>query len=241
LNEEFLHLSPGKEQALLDHLLQFVTEEKAARMRAVLRERTEWVRVVLEDIFQPHNASASVRSCECFGIQHVHVVENRYTYTLNREVAMGSSRWVDLHRHRNPENDNSAACLEELREAGYRVVATSLSNDAVPLSAIPLDRPLALCFGTEEDGLGEGLLASADLHTRIPMYGFTQSYNLSVSVALCLQEIRRRLEAEGIDFRLGVDRQRSVQLGWLLRCLRNGELLARAFLRETFPEQGPPA
>ena len=210
-------------------------------MRAVLPERTEWVRVVLEDIFQPHNASASMRSCECFGVQHIHVVENRYKYTLNREVAMGSTRWVDLHRHHEPGVDNSAACLRELKQAGYRIVATSPREDAVPLSEIPLDRPLALCFGTEEDGLGEGILSSADLHTRIPMYGFTRSYNLSVSVALSLQEIRRRLVAEGIDFRLGPERQRSVQLGWLLRCVRNGDMLARAFLRRTFPEEAPSA
>lgn len=239
MNEELFSLSPGKEQALLEHLLQFVTEEKQARMCAILPERTEWIRVVLEDVFQPHNASASMRSCECFGVQHIHVVENRYRYTLNREVTMGASRWVDLHRHDVPGRNNSAACLQTLREQGYRIAATSLQENAVPLPEIPLDQPLALCFGTEEDGLGAGVLEAADLLVRIPMYGFTQSFNLSVSVALCLQELRRRLVAESVDFRLSPAQQRSVQVRWLLRCLRNGEMIARSFLRGQFPESVP--
>jgi tRNA (guanosine-2'-O-)-methyltransferase len=224
-------IDPGTEAALIEHLLQFVTPEKRARMETVIANRTSHVRVVLEDIFQPHNASAVMRSCECFGIQHLHVIENRYTYTLNRDVAMGSSNWINLHRHREPETDNTRACMDDLRSKGYRIVATSLDPASVPLQELPLEEKTSLWFGTEEEGLSQAVLEEADAHVHIPMLGFTQSFNISVSAAICLYEIRSRLKRDGRDEGLAEVEQRLVYRHWLRHSLKNCEILERAFLK----------
>ena len=222
---------PSTEDALIAHLLQFVTPSKQARMAEVIRHRTSYVRVVLEDIYQPHNASAVMRSCECFGIQHLHVIENRYTYTLNRDVAMGSSNWIQLHRHREEGRDNTRDCLEAMRGRGYRIAATSLDPSSIPLHQLPLDKPLSLWFGTEEHGLSAQLLEQADLHVHIPMTGFTQSLNISVSAAICLHSLRSRLADAKVDPGLTPVEQRAVYRLWLRKTLKNCEILERAFLK----------
>lgn len=201
-------------------------------MDAVIGQRTAHIQVVLEDIFQPHNASAVMRSCECFGIQHLHVVENRYTYTLNRDVAMGSSKWIDLHRHNDPQADNTAAAMDKLRGEGFRIAATSPDPDSIPLEDLDVSRPVSLWFGTEEDGLSPAVLEKADARVHIPMRGFTRSFNISVSAALCLYELRRRLEASAISWRLDPAERRRVQLDWLRNSIRNPEIVEAPFLEK---------
>jgi tRNA (guanosine-2'-O-)-methyltransferase len=226
---------PKAEEALVAHLLQFVTDEKRTRMEEVIANRTNHLRVVLEDIFQPHNASAVMRSCECFGIQHLHVIENQYKYTLNRDVALGSSNWINLHRHQDPDADNTVACLGELRSQGFRIVATSLDASSIPLHDLPLDEKTALWFGTEEHGLSDTVLREADAHVHIPMLGFTQSFNISVSAAICLYELRTRLIEGGFDKGLSDAEQREVYRVWLRSTLKNCEILERGFLKDWIP------
>ncbi len=228
-------LDPTVEEELIEHLLQFVTPKRRGRMERIIEERTSHVRVVLEDIFQPHNASAVMRSCECFGIQHLHVIENRFAYTLNREVTMGSTKWIHLHRHRSPETDNTAACLEELRSNGYRIVATSLDPSSVPLHELDLQQKLSLWFGTEEDGLTKTVLEQADEHVHIPMLGFTQSFNISVSAALCLYDIRNRMRDREIPAGLDPSERREVYRLWLRSSVKNCEILEQAFLEHRKP------
>lgn len=200
-------------------------------METVLASRTARLQVVLEDIFQPHNASAVMRSCECFGIQHLHVIENRYTYTLNREVAMGSSKWINLHRYRQPDTDNSGRCLEHLRAQGFKIVATSLDPGSVPLHELPMEDKTAICFGTEEDGLSQAVLEAADAHVHIPMHGFTQSFNISVSAAICLYELRNRLQQAFPDWGLSPSERQEVLLFWLRNSVRNVAVIERNFLK----------
>jgi tRNA (guanosine-2'-O-)-methyltransferase len=223
-------LSPSTADALIEHLLQFVTPAKRTRMEGVLGSRTSHLQVVLEDIFQPHNASAVMRSCECFGIQHLHVIENRYAYTLNRDVAMGSSKWINLHRYREPDTDNTRNCLDRLRAEGFRIVATSLDPGSIPLHDLPIEEKTSLWFGTEEDGLSRAVLEAADECVHIPMRGFTQSFNISVSAAICLYELRTRLQEASVDWRLSASEKREVLLLWLRNSVRNVDIIERNFL-----------
>ena len=220
------------EQALIDHLLQFVPPGKRERMEAVASQRTAHLQVVLEDIFQPHNASAVVRSCECFGIQHVHVIEKHCKFTPNREVAMGSSKWIHLHRWQEPGGGNPRHCLRHLRESGIRIVATSLDADSRPVSELSMEKPTALCFGTEEAGLSQEILEAADERIHIPMHGFTQSFNVSVSVALCLFALRERMEREAPGWPLSPAQLREVYRLWLRKTIRNHDIIVRTYLRE---------
>lgn len=221
--------NPAAVERAIAILEPFVTDAKKARMAAVLARRTAHIQVVLEDIYQTHNASAAMRSCECFGVQHLHVIEQTHPYSLNPDVDMGSRKWVTLHRHREPGADNRRACARELRAAGLRIVATTPDPSATPLHEFPVDRPLALCFGTERDGLSETLFDEADARLRIPMEGFTESFNISVSVALCLHDLTTRLRASPAAWPLAPHEKRHVYLDWLRHAVRHADqILARA-------------
>ena len=201
-------------------------------MARALDGRTRYATVVLEDIFQPHNASAAIRSCECFGIHDVHIIENRYEYRINPDVLMGSGKWVRLQRYNNPAADNTRSCLECLKSEGYRIAATVPDRDALPLSQAPLDKKIALMFGTEEEGLSEVALALADLRLTIPMSGFTQSFNISVSVALCLYEVSARLRTEKKDWPLTEKEKLDIGLDWLMNSVKNAEAICRRFFEQ---------
>jgi tRNA (guanosine-2'-O-)-methyltransferase len=213
-----------------NHLAEFVTAQKLASMARVLAERTRAVTVVLEDIFQPHNTSAVIRSCECIGVQDVHVIENQHPYTVNRDVVMGAVKWIDLHRYNLTDGLNTERCLKGLKARGYRIVATALGDDTTPLPEIPVDANLAVVFGTEETGLSEAAQALSEYRLKIPMYGFTQSFNISVSAALCLYDICGRMRATRSDWQLTEDESKQLELTWLMKTVRNSEIVARRFL-----------
>ncbi|MEZ4387390.1 MAG: RNA methyltransferase [Candidatus Krumholzibacteriia bacterium] len=204
-------LSPAQRQDLLAELTAMVLPRRLARMDAVLGRRTRRVQVLFEDVYHPHNASAVIRSTECFGVQDVHVVEREYRFRPSTDVVRGAGRWITLHRHAD-----LAAALADLSGRGYRVAATSVLPGSVDLDAAPVDRPLVLCFGTEEVGLSDAALAAADLHLHVPMAGFTESLNVSVTAALCLRELTRRIrQTDG--WQLSADERDELRLGWLMQ------------------------
>ena len=206
-------------------LCRFITPERRAAFERVAADRTRRVTVLLENIYQQHNASAVLRTCDLLGVQDVHVIEEVNTFSPHPDVALGSSKWLDIHRHRgaNATQDRVA----HLRESGYRIVVTSPHGDASTPHDIDLSTPLAICFGTELTGASNALLGSADMHLRIPMYGFTESYNISVSVALVLFTITERMRAQDDAWRLSAEQQLALKLAWARRSVRDAELIER--------------
>ncbi len=227
-------IPPEVRRELIAYLGQFITENKKERIRQVLPWRTRYVALVLEDIYQPQNASATLRTAEILGVQDIYIVENWNAYRLNPKVVMGASKWVNLYRFRDPQANNTRRCAEYLRARGYRLVATSPYNPTwTSLDDIPLDRPVAFWFGNELEGLSDEALALADGILRIPMYGFTESYNISVSVGITLFTIVQRLhQRDDLPWRLTPEEQEEVTLTWYLRILERGDALARHFLKE---------
>jgi tRNA (guanosine-2'-O-)-methyltransferase len=201
------------DQQLYDRLCAFITDNKRALFERIAPLRTRHVTCVLEDIYQAHNASAVVRTCDLLGVQDLHIIENRNKYTVNPDVTLGSSKWVDMHRWRG-QDDNTARCIAHLKALGYAVVTTSPHADHVTPHTIPLDRPLAFCFGTELTGASDALIAQSDLTLRIPMYGFTESYNISVSAAITLYTVMERLRTSAIDWRLSEVELARLKLSW---------------------------
>ncbi|MBI2505492.1 MAG: RNA methyltransferase [Candidatus Latescibacteria bacterium] len=186
---------------------------------------------MLEDIFQPHNASAVLRSCECFGLQDVHIVEERYRYRVNPEVALGASQWLDLFHYCDPEADNTTRCLEALRKAGYVLVAATPNQHDCLLDELRLEGRMAILLGTEEEGLSDQALQAAQVRVQIPMYGFTRSFNLSVSAALILCELTRQLRASPLKWGLSEAEKLELRLKWYRRDLRGSELIEERFLQ----------
>ncbi len=218
---------------LIEFLGDYVTENKKSKMEAALAERTRQVSVVLEDIYQPHNASACLRSCECLGVQDVHIVERKNNYRPNNGVSLGSAKWLSMHRYHSTK-----AAIETVKTRGYQVVATTPNVDGHDLSSLPLDKPVALLFGTEEEGLSDESLAAADTTLRLPMYGFTQSYNISVTVAISLSRLVERLRVEKIDWGLSESEKKDLTLDWYRRIVRRHELLEEQFWNQSTAKTG---
>lgn len=221
----------NRDRALAEFLNPFITPNKREKIEAALAQRTRYLTVVLEDIFQPHNASACLRSCECLGVQDVHIIENRNEYNVNPDVAMGSAKWLSLRRYNRSDN-NTLECIQRLRDRGYRIVATTPNVDSFSPRDLPLDQPTALLYGTEEIGLSAEALAQADAHLKLPMYGFTQSYNISVTVAISLSALVERLRSSDIAWQLSAAEQDALRVQWQRRILKHSEELERRFERE---------
>ncbi|MEM7698393.1 MAG: RNA methyltransferase [Verrucomicrobiota bacterium] len=218
---------PEPTRELLDYLGDYVTEHKRSKMTRVLAERTRQISIALENVFQPHNASACLRTCDCLGIQDVHIVEGRNEYRPNDEVSLGSSKWLTLHRYYE-----TLSCIESLRARGYTIVATTPHAEAHDLVSLPLERPLAIWFGTEEGGLTETALEAADLTLSLPMFGFTESYNISVTVAIVLARLTERLRSEGISWQLDSETQDEIRLEWYRKVVKRHDILEAAFWDE---------
>ena len=222
---------------LISYLSGFVTPERLARMEAVLLERTRYLTVAVEDIYQPHNASAVLRTCDCFGIQDVHIIENRNEYRVNPGVELGTAQWLTLHRYQG-EPTNTPRAIEGLRAAGYRIVATTPHTDQRSLDEFNLDSgPAALLFGTEMEGLSEAALDLADEHLVIPMVGFVESFNISVSAAIILHALSARLRASRIEYHLAADEKESILLAWLRSSINRVESLEREYRTRSGTEE----
>lgn len=218
-------------EALIDHFLKCITDERKALFEELIQKRTTYLTVVLENIYQPLNASAVLRSCDCFGIQDVHVIENYNEFKPDREVAMGASNWLTVNRYDKNEN-NTLDCIQSLKNKGYRIVATSPHNSQTDLINFDLSKgKTALFFGTEVEGLSDVVLENADEHLHIPMYGFTESFNLSVSAAICLYEMRMKMEKENIKWQMTEDEKNQVLLNWLRYSIDRSEIVEEDFLK----------
>lgn len=222
-------MSPSHDKKeLIAYLSQFVTENRSEDIDKVLADRTYHITVALEDIYQPHNASAVIRTCDCFGIQDLHIIENRNEYVLNGDVAQGSAKWVDMHQYDQDEN-NTKACLDTLKRNGYKIVATSPHAEGYTPDTLPLTDKVALVFGTEKKGISQIVKDEADMHLQIPMYGFTESFNISVCAALCLYRLTARIRDEKLDFGLSEDEIDDIKIRWMTSVVKNGEMHIRNF------------
>ena len=214
---------------LIDYLSQFVSDTRKEKFEQVLNYRTRHITIALEDLYQPHNASAVLRSCDIFGIQDIHIIENKHAYTVNKDIAMGSPKWLNLHKYRKAEN-NTLDCINSLKSKGYRIVATSLHEKGYKIKDLPVDKPIALFFGTELTGISETVLENADDFVMIPMYGFTESFNISVSAALCLHTLVTKLHQTNINWHLSEEEKDELRLNWLRKSIAKVELIEKDYL-----------
>lgn len=198
----------------ISRLLPLVTDHKRELLAYVLANRTKYVTVVLENVLQPHNASAVVRSCDIFGVQDLHVIQAVRAFHADNAIAKGAADWIDINRY-----DGTGACIDALKQQGYRIVATTPHERGYTLSQLPLNTKTALLFGTEITGLSSEALDRADDYVTIPMYGFTESFNISVSVAICLHHIITQIRTNKMAWQLSEQERQQLLLRWLKRIL----------------------
>ena len=222
-------MTAQQKQEFYAYLSQFITENKRQKFEEVLQNRTRFITVVLEDIFQPHNASAVLRSCDSFGIQDVHIIENENTYELNPDVEVGSAKWLTLKKYNHKES-NTLDCMQHLKSQGYKIIATSPRKNDCSLHELKLDGKIALMFGKEKEGLSETALQNADGFMKIPMYGFVESLNISVSAAISLQHLSRQLRLSKLNWQLTEEEKLDLRLTWAKKVLGKANLYENEFL-----------
>jgi tRNA (guanosine-2'-O-)-methyltransferase len=200
----------------LEFLENILTENRKERFLNVLKNRTRHFTVAVEDVFQMHNTSAVMRSCEVFGIQELNVIEQRFGKRIDKEIAMGAQKWVDINAF-----DNISSCLDNLKSRGYQIIATTPHENDCLLDDFDISRPSALFFGTERDGLSDEILKRADGFLKIPMVGFTESLNISVSAAIIIQNLTERLRKSSIQWQLSEDEIIEKRLQWAKNTIKD--------------------
>jgi tRNA (guanosine-2'-O-)-methyltransferase len=222
----------GKEQLLFYHLAQFVSDHKKDFVERVLNERTRYLTVVLENIYQSQNASASIRTCECMGLQDIHIVENTAQYQLNVRVLKGADKWLNLERYRAKDVNNTETCFNSLRSKGYKILVAAPDEDGISIDEVDIrEDKVAIVFGNELRGASAYALDHGDQKVRIPMYGFTESLNISVSVAICLNTLLTKLRHAEMNIFLTDEEKRIIKLEWYRKIVKRSDILEKEFLR----------
>jgi tRNA (guanosine-2'-O-)-methyltransferase len=217
---------------LLNFLSPHITEKRLNLFNRIIESRTKYITVVLEDIFQPQNASAVLRSCDCFGIQDVHIIENRNEFEIDTEVTMGSSKWLSLKKY-NQEENNSLAAIKHLKKEGYRIVATTPHIDDQELPDFDLFAgKTALVFGSELPGISDIIMKEADEFLKIPMFGFTESFNISVSAAITMHHLTDKLRRTEINWRLTEEEKTNTKIQWIRNTVKKSDLIENRFWEE---------
>lgn len=209
-----------QEEEILGLFYEMITESKQEMFDKIASDRTKYITVVLETIMKEHNASAVLRTCDCFGIQDLHVVESNTSYEIQREIARGAGNWVDMHIY--SDANPTVNCLSQLKEKGYKIVATS-PHAEMDISELSIDEPIALVFGTEREGITREASNAADELVKIPMYGFTESFNISVSAAIALNILRNKLNNSELEWKLSSEEQTLLKTEWCSKIVYNGD------------------
>ena len=220
-------------QDLLTYLEGFITENRKEGFLRVLKNRTKHFTVAMEDVFQLHNTSAVMRSCEVFGIQELNVIEQKFGKSIDKEIAMGAEKWVDINRFSSIQD-----CITNLKGKGYQIIATTPHNDSCLLHEFDITKPSALFFGTERDGLSEEVMQQADGFLKISMVGYTESLNISVSAAIIIQDVTNRLRQSDINWQLSEEEVLEKRLDWTRKSIKDIEFIERKYfeLKENVAE-----
>lgn len=216
------------DQKLLNYLEGYLTDNRKSLFKKVLEKRTRHFAVVLEDIFQPHNASAVIRTADIFGVQDVHAIENKYTNKVSRHVAKGSQKWITSKRYKS-DGDNTKICLDNLREKGYQIIATSPHNDSCLLQDFDVTKKSAFVFGVEAEGVSDYVKEQADGFLKIPMVGFTESLNISVAAAIILQDVTTKLRDSDVNWQLSQEEKDDLYFDWVKKTIKNVDKIEKHY------------
>ena len=216
------------DKELLNLFESYLTDKRKALYKKVIADRTHHFTVVLEDISQPHNASAILRTCDIFGVQDLHTVENKYINRVSKYVAKGSQKWITSKRYKSDGN-NTQICFDNLREKGYQIIATCPHNNSCLLQDFDISKKTAFVFGEETEGISDFVKENADGFLNIPMVGFTESLNISVAAAIILQDVTTKLRNSDLDWHLSEEEKEMLYYDWLKNSIKNSDVIEEKF------------
>lgn len=218
-------------ESLFEFLQSFLSPERKALFDKLILERTQHMQVVLEDLYQPHNISAVLRSSDCFGVHKVHIIEKKHSFAVKKKVSLGSSKWLDIQRYHG--ENATLDCIRTLKQQGVRIVATTPHIRDQYIRNFDISTPFALVFGTEIDGISQEVMEEADEFVKIPMHGFTESFNISVAAAISLYDLSQRLRESDINWRLQPEEEHEILLQWTKNSIKGVEgIIQRYYERE---------
>lgn len=212
---------------LLAYLEGYLTEERKQRFLEVLQHRTKHITIAIEDVYQMHNTSAIIRSCDVFGVQEVHVVEDRFAKRLDKNIAMGAEKWVDVYRYQS-----TADCIANLKQKGYQIIATTPHNDSTLLPEFYPNQKSAIFFGTEKEGLSDVVMHQADVFLKIPMVGFSESLNVSVAAAIIIQDLAHKVRASETNWQLTDVEILEKRMDWTQKSIQHVKGIIKRYLAE---------
>lgn len=209
----------------LNYLENFITPNRRDNFIRVLKERTKHFTVAIEDVYQLHNTSAVLRTCEVFGLQELHVIEEKWGKKIDKEIALGAQKWVDVHRY-----DTTQSCINNLKNKGYKIIATTPHEGSCLLQDFDISQKSAIFFGTERHGLTQEVMDQADGYLKIPMHGFTESLNISSSAAIIIQHLSQRLRNCGVDWKLSESEMLEKRIDWARKSIKDIDFITAKYL-----------
>lgn len=211
---------------LIEYLSGFLTKARLTKLHQVLDNRTSYIRVGIENVYHDHNTSAILRNCDCMGIQTLDVIDSKYGYTPSRRTTRGAEKWITVNTF-----PTTSEAIMNIKKEGYQLVATVPSINSIPIEDFDTNKPFCLFFGTEKDGLSEEIKVSADRLVHIPIKGFSESYNVSVSAALALYSIRNKF-CNRPEWKLPDEMKEELLLDWVIKSIPNGHEIAAQFIKK---------
>jgi len=216
------------DEKLVTYLESYLTDNRRARFQSVLSQRTKHFTVATEDVYQLHNTSAVMRSCDVFGVQELHVIEEVNVKRIDREIAMGAQKWVDLVRHHSTKE-----AIQAIKEQGYQIVATTPHTKHSVLHDFDITKKSCFFFGRETEGLSDDVLEKADCFLKIPMVGFTESLNISVSAAIILQHVTAKLKQSNIAWQLSEKEMLEKRYDWCAKTIKSIDQILERYKNRT--------
>ena len=216
---------------VINYLKDFITQDRLLRINKVLEFRTNHLTIVLEDLHKVYNANAVLRSCDGFGIQDVHIIENRNEFDSAESVSIGAHNWLSLYRY-NDKSKNIDTCFDHLRSKGYQIIATTPHERGFKISKLDVTQKTALVFGGELEGVSNEVIKKADKFVTIPMFGFSESFNISVSAAICMYEITKKIRSRNFNWTLSNSYKTLLRYQWIKKTIKAGDQLEAKFLEK---------
>ena len=220
-----------------------ITEERKQKIESILDLRTDRFIPVIENIHKAQNASAVLRTCDCLGIQEVRIVENNNKFSTTDDISLGADKWLNIRKYgvidkyarvsaNVPENgkSNIEQCFDDLRKEGYKIIATMPYKNDIDLQDIDVTQKAAIVFGSEVDGISQQAIANADCFMKIPMYGFTESFNISVAAAVTLHYLTDKMRKQTDDWHLPEEKRLDTLIEWALQSITSKEKIEREFV-----------
>lgn len=215
------------QEEIYEYVSGFLTDERLRKIEHFSQESSDYILPVVEDIYQFRNAAAIVRSVEACGFHKVIAMEQENIFDPNLRVTKGADTWVEVEKM--PRTLDS---LKTIKERGYKIVAVSPERNATMLPNYQPVAPLALVFGTEWEGTTDELLDFADETLAIPMYGFTQSFNVSVAAAICFYDLKQKLVNSGINYKLSPQKLLEMKIRWAVNSIPSGKAILERYLKQ---------